>query len=138
MIRKYAPGDKPEIEHLYRDAKYPEPTLSYFEDKRYEPFVHSEEGKILGAIMVQDAFQNLSIKDLYVDKDFRRKGIGQKLIRYIERYARRENYKGLRVDANTENEQAHEFYKEMGFERVGKVRNYGVIGETQVFFWKRV
>ncbi len=59
------------------------------------------------------------ISDLYVEKEYRRKGIGSELIKYIEEQAKQRDVKKIRLIIWKENEPAMEFYRKNDFKIVG-------------------
>jgi ribosomal protein S18 acetylase RimI-like enzyme len=137
MIRKYKPTDRKKIIHLYRDALYLEPTLSCYKDKHYQAYVYEKNGEILGVIILEQDYLNLSIFNLYVDVDRRGESIGQSLVKFAEKLASRKKMDGIRVSTSVDNEQAQKFYLKLGFEDVGKVKNYSQRGQTDFIFWKK-
>jgi len=78
------------------------------------------ENKIVGSI---HAFKTVRIETtpfieigaLVVDKDFRGKGIGKKLVNTISQWTEMENISSLRVRCNTKRKEAHLFYLGTGF-----------------------
>lgn len=77
-------------------------------DKR-DVFVAVENGKVIGAIELNDN----EITALYVDSEKTRKGIGSKLIKFMEKYAREK--KGLKKMNICSTEFGLEFYKKQGY-----------------------
>lgn len=138
MIREYKDSDKEQIKHLYRDAEYPQPTLSKYDDPHYDPYVYEKDGKIIGVIVLENPYLNTNIYNLYVDKEHRGGGIGTELIKFAGEYARENDMHGIITHTAPENKRAQKFYKKLGFKKVGKVKNFDVKGETDVFFWKEV
>ncbi len=57
----------------------------------------------------------LTIDDLYVDKDYRRNGIGKEMMNYLIKYAKKNHYKRIQLHAEIENEKAHKLYKSLEF-----------------------
>ncbi|UCG37199.1 MAG: GNAT family N-acetyltransferase [Candidatus Bathyarchaeota archaeon] len=136
MMRKYAPGDREKIKHLYRDALFLEPTFSCYLDKHYKPFVYEEDGEIIGVIMLQQDYLMLDVFNLYVDSDHRRKGIGRILLSFAEEYARKKELHGVKVETSKDNKEAQDFYLKCGYRKVGEVKNYRVKDGISIFFWK--
>ncbi|HSH50432.1 MAG TPA: GNAT family N-acetyltransferase [Bacteroidales bacterium] len=52
---------------------------------------------------------------------WQRKGIGQKLIEFVERFAQENNYKSVRLDVTSANEKLIELYKKLGFSQTGDI-----------------
>ena len=68
-------------------------------------------GKIVGFLGVKDNI----IEMLFIDADYRGKGIGKKLVLYAI-----DNLSATKLDVNEQNPQAVEFYKHMGFKIIGR------------------
>lgn len=54
----------------------------------------------------------------YVDKNYRRKGIGSKLLFTLIEFAKKKNYKKIFLTTSSDQEAAVKFYDKMGFTRV--------------------
>ena len=63
--------------------------------------------------------KQLCIDAMGVDEKFRNKGIGFKLLEFVKKYAKDNEYTDLRLTVNEENENAVHLYEKVGF----KVRN---------------
>ncbi len=55
------------------------------------------------------------VMHLYVEKEYRGKGIGKQLLSLIENYFRKENCDSVWLDVFSPNINAHELYKKVGF-----------------------
>jgi GNAT superfamily N-acetyltransferase len=83
-------------------------------------FVIADGEKILGWI---HAFKTLRIESkpfveiggLVVDENYRRQGIGRKLVDHIKNWSLENNFKTVRVRCNSKRKEAHHFYVETGF-----------------------
>jgi GNAT superfamily N-acetyltransferase len=58
------------------------------------------------------------IGGLVVDNNHRRKGIGEKLMRKCEEWARKKGYQEIRLRSGGHRKEAHEFYKRIGYKNV--------------------
>lgn len=56
------------------------------------------------------------LENMFIDTEYRRKGIGKKLVEEARKIAMERGAKRLKVEASMKNEQAINFYKECGFE----------------------
>ena len=77
-------------------------------------FVAEDDGKIAGVITGRAYYNEVHIGDLIVGKDYRRDGVGSKLVAAVE-----EAYKGKgyeKIALTTFGFQAPEFYKKLGYE----------------------
>lgn len=77
--------------------------------------------KFSGKIVVCGGLKELSkdeglIKRFYVAKEFRGKGLAQKMLDKIKDFAKKKNYKTIMVDIFQNNERAKKFFQKQGFE----------------------
>lgn len=123
MIRKVEPTDYPRLMEIWESAVlhthdflkkedflyYKEHVPSYF------PYVtllgFEQEGCLVGFIGIAED----NIEMLFIDNDYRGKGIGKQLISYVMN-----DLHVTKVDVNEQNAQAVGFYKHMGFHVVTK------------------
>ena len=54
------------------------------------------------------------LKNIYVDKDYRRRGIGKELLKEFKAYCTERNIEEIRVTTNSKNTNAREFYESNG------------------------
>jgi ribosomal protein S18 acetylase RimI-like enzyme len=102
--------------------------------KCFNIFVKQNENIIGGAIIYQHK-DALYIDVLWCMEEYRRKGIGSKLIGMIEADAQHKSIKKLFVD--TYAFQAQEFYKKHGFNIIGCAPEY-LRGHDRIFMRKDV
>ena len=92
------------------------------------------------AILIETFNSSLFLYDLKVNKSFRRKGIGKKLIDYSYKYALNHNYPGLYTIAQDNNLDACLFYLSCGFEIGGlDTKTYEKTkqaGKYDIYFYK--
>ena len=81
------------------------------------------------------AFRILYVSTVFVDEEYRRKGIGRQLIREMEARAARMGVNTIRLD--TFNWQGKEFYEALGYRSVGHYDNRED-GYSEYFFLKRI
>lgn len=123
MIRKVEPTDYPRLMEIWESAVlhthdflkkedflyYKEHVPSYF------PYVtllgFEQEGCLVGFIGIAED----NIEMLFIDNDYRGKGIGKQLISHVMN-----DLHVTKVDVNEQNAQAVGFYKHMGFHVVTK------------------
>ncbi len=83
-----------------------------------------ENGNLIGGILVRKFDRpKLWIFFLIIDSDYRRQGIGSKLLRKIEELGSRD-HNFLFVDVSEDDVSANKFYSKLGFERNAKVKNW--------------
>lgn len=76
-------------------------------------FVAEDEGNIAGVITGRAYYNEVHIGDLIVGKDFRRSGIGSRLVRAVEDAYKDKGYE--KITLTTFGFQAPEFYKKLGY-----------------------
>ena len=95
-----------------------------------------EDGKLIAGLdACVTAFRILYVSTVFVDEEYRRKGIGAKLIREMEKRAAVLGVNTIRLD--TFNWQGKEFYEALGFECVGHYENAEEV-YSEYFFLKRM
>lgn len=75
--------------------------------------------KIIGSIGLLIKGTIGEIKRVYVSSDYRRKGIGTLLYNELEKIAKNMKIQELQLSAGINLENAHHFYKKMGYTRYG-------------------
>jgi ribosomal protein S18 acetylase RimI-like enzyme len=93
--------------------------------RKFEPFsiaLENEEGEIVGGIKGESFWGRLHIEMLWINQDYRKQGLGKKLIAMAEIVAKERKCKGIDLDTMTF--QAPGFYEKMGFRQVGELPNY--------------
>ena len=73
-----------------------------------------EENKVVGVLSAYIVFAEIYIDDLWVDKNFRSKGYGSKLLNYLESNYENEGFNNINLV--TSEFQAPDFYKKNGYE----------------------
>ncbi len=81
------------------------------------------------------AFRILYVSTVFVDEEFRRRGIGATLIREMEKRAARMGVNAIRLD--TFDWQGKEFYEALGYTSVGHY-DHKEDGFSEYFFLKRI
>ncbi len=77
-------------------------------------FAAEEDGKLAGVITGRAYYNEVHIGDLIVGKEFRRSGVGSKLVTAVEEAYKGKDYK--KIALTTFGFQAPEFYKKLGYE----------------------
>ena len=81
------------------------------------------------------AFRILYVSTVFVDEKYRRKGVGEKLIREMEKRAAAMGVNTIRLD--TFDWQGKEFYEALGYQSAGHYDN-AEDGYSEYFFLKRI
>lgn len=130
-IRKAILNDVPEIVPLMQQLGYPT-TVEQFnhrfnaiaENPCYHTLVVELDGKIIGmAGLCTGLFYEydgtyVRIVTFVVDTNYRRKGIGKKLLQEAESWAKKQGAIGISLNSGNRSERkdAHQFYISMGYE----------------------
>ncbi len=77
-------------------------------------FAAEDEGKITGIITGRAYYNEVHIGDLIIGKDYRRAGVGSRLVAAVEEAYRGRGYD--KIALTTFGFQAPEFYKKLGYE----------------------
>lgn len=94
------------------------------------------DGKLIAGLdACVTAFKILYVSTVFVDAEYRRKGIGTQLIYEMEKRAAAMGVNIIRLD--TFNWQGKEFYEALGYERVGHYKN-AEDNYSEYFFVKRI
>lgn len=95
-----------------------------------------EDGKLIAGLdACITAFKILYVSTLFVDEAYRRKGVGTRLIREMEKRAAVMGVNTIRLD--TFDWQGKDFYEAMGYRAVGSYNN-AEDGYSEYFFVKRI
>ena len=85
------------------------------------PFVATMDERIVGLACLRllpclcDPLPYAELTELVVDPDYRRKGVGRSLVKYIERKARAQGAVRLTLMTAWQNTGAHAFYQALGY-----------------------
>jgi ribosomal protein S18 acetylase RimI-like enzyme len=106
--------------------------------------VLKNEGRVVGAIfwnVVEEKHHGLTeIGDLWVDECFRRRGLGEKLLRTViedmEEFFRKQGFvlRKVLVTTGDDNEPAKKLYEKIGFEKAATIPDLFAKGETELIY----
>lgn len=120
-IRKITASDLKRVEEIENDSfpKTPYDTLTFIAYWTSYPdsFLVYDDGRIKGYIIF-DPYDG-HIISIAIDPQFRRRGIGRKLVSEVLKKAGK-----AYVEVRESNKEAIKFYKRLGFEKVDRVSNY--------------
>ena len=94
-----------------------------------------EDDKIIGGAIGSTYWDWLFVKLLWVDKAYRNKGIGNKIMNKVEKIAIKRSCIGIHLD--TFSFQAQKFYEKLGYEPFGIINNHP-IGHKRIFMKKEI
>jgi len=81
-------------------------------------------GFVIGIVDVERKALSAHILTIDVSPAYRRKGIGQLLLREIERIFREKGVEATHLEVREDNVAAINLYRKLGYENVGKLRSY--------------
>lgn len=125
-----------DLEGVYKietlSFKFAYPRLLFYDYLKKLFFVLEDEGKIIGYVMA-DEERNL-IVSIAVHPDYRRKGYGKMLMEHVLKFMKGK----VILQVRKSNEAAINFYKKLGFRRVGEIRKYYIDGEDAILMSKMI
>ncbi len=80
----------------------------------------------------EEVYSHIGVPSIWVEKDFRGRGIGNKLARRVHTVARKKGYRKLMFFAYSFNREKLEFYKKMGYEDMGVLKSHARIRDEFV------
>ena len=129
--------------HLYHSRQEASWFVKSFFDYHHIKIVKVEE-KVIGAAfwnVVEEKHHGLTeIGDLWIDEGFRRKGLGERLLRTViedmKRFFAKENYTFRRVLVTTgdNNEPAKKLYEKIGFRKSALLADLFAKGENELVY----
>ena len=112
LVKQLAKYEKAEEEMWLSENDY----LQYFDESHFETIVAEINGRICGMMLYYPTFSTwkgpmLHLEDFIIDKDYRRHGIGKKLMSAFLSIAKEQKVKLVRWEVLDWNTPAIEFYK---------------------------
>lgn len=95
------------------------------------------ESEIVGYISYWNVLGQGEIHDVVVSEDFRRRGLGRKLVNHILRKGRHEGICDFTLEVRSRNEVAIKLYEEFGFRSEGIRKGYYDDADDAVIMWRR-
>jgi ribosomal protein S18 acetylase RimI-like enzyme len=87
-----------------------------------EIYVVENNGKIIGWLRYNLFWDNIPFMNmLYFIKEYRKMGIGTKLLKYWENEMKQKGYKNV-LTTTLSNEEAQHFYRKMGYKEIGGLK----------------
>jgi ribosomal protein S18 acetylase RimI-like enzyme len=130
----------PDLYHSRQEASW---FVKSFFDYHHIKIVKDEE-KVIGAAfwnVVEEKHHGLTeIGDLWIDEGFRRRGLGEKLLRTViedmKRFFAKENYalRKVLVTTGDNNEQAKKLYEKIGFRKLALLADLFAKGENELVY----
>jgi ribosomal protein S18 acetylase RimI-like enzyme len=66
--------------------------------------------------------EQMFLSKIYVQREFRKQGIGSKIIQFIENHSKKNNISKINLRVNKNNAQAIQFYETIGFIKIGEIQ----------------
>ena len=121
---------------FYKQKSDPDAARSFLAERLINKesviFMAFENDRAVGFTQLYKTFSSVSmapvfiLNDLFVDKDSRKKGVGEKLLEHAKVYCIEKKYKGLALETATDNP-AQKLYERLGWEKDSHCFHY---------FWK--
>jgi ribosomal protein S18 acetylase RimI-like enzyme len=137
LIRIYS---SPDLYHNREEASWF--VKSFFDYHHIK--VMRNEGRVIGAIfwnVVEEKHHGLAeIGDFWIDKDSRRKGLGERLLRTVIKDMKqffekdKHTFRKVLVTTGEDNEPAKNLYEKVGFQRSAAVADLFGQGETELVY----
>ena len=123
-------NDSPELKYIY----------SHFHRQRGKFWVVEDKNKIIGCMGYLPSKKNeIEIHKLYIDQNFRRKGLAKHLVQKVEDIAIRENKSKVTLWTDTRFKEAHKMYLKMDYEKSKNTRRlYDISGTVEYNFVKNL
>ena len=93
--------------------------------------------EIVGYILYWNVLGQGEIHDVVVSEDFRRRGLGRKLVNHMLRTGRHEGICDFTLEVRSRNEAAIKLYEEFGFRSEGIRKGYYDNADDAVIMWRR-
>jgi len=96
----------------------------------------NENGEGIGGVLAGIGYWNgLEVRILWVKENYRKKGLGTKILKYAEKIAKE---KGAVISMlDTFDFQAKEFYLKNGYEPIGEIKDFPK-GHRRIYFQKKL
>jgi len=117
-----------ELNNLFENNNTLEDMKKYFEQNNHEiiciAYLNNIAVGYCTGIIIKSIcykYKRLEIEALFVKEEYRQKGIGNALIKFIEKEALSKNIKHLHIQTNGENIKTIKFYENLGYNKTGEI-----------------
>ncbi|WAH38127.1 arsinothricin resistance N-acetyltransferase ArsN1 family A [Alicyclobacillus dauci] len=132
ILTIYNQGIEDRIATLEVDQKDMDYMTNWFENHngRYRVFVAETDGEVVGWASLHPyshrcAYAGVGELSVYIRRDWRGKGVGQKLLTALEAFAKENDFHKLILGTFPFNQNGQGLYHKMGFYEVGTFKNQG-------------
>ena len=127
-----------EIEILSYEMPWPKEmfVLDYLFDGKAHYYTAKWMRKIVGFVGIWNEDSKFHIVNIAVHPDYRKKGIGSKLMQFVISLARQSHKKEIYLEVRKSNKVAQKLYKKFGFNVVDTIEKYYTNGEDGLIMRK--
>lgn len=123
MIRKINDNDYSKLAQYYEEFNVN--NVDIFESSPFiNIYVYEENGSVVGFINYSIMYDRTELNYIYVEKEYRKKGIASELMDYFISDAKKNNCKNITLEVAENNFSGIELYKKYDFKEVAKRKNY--------------
>jgi len=127
---------KTEIEHGLGWRWTEEKVKGSIRDKATNVVVAREAGTLVGFGIMQYRNDNANLDLMAVKLEYRRRGVGTKIVKWLEEVAKTAGVFKVYVQARDQNEEAQIFYSSLGYYVLDKVAGYYQLKEDAFVFFR--
>ncbi len=95
--------------------------ISKQKEKKAEYFIVFLRNQPVGHVFINydnKGYLYTILEDIYVKKQFRKKGIAKKIVFFAERHLKQRGQKEIGLEADIENKWLNKFYEDLGYKRI--------------------
>jgi ribosomal protein S18 acetylase RimI-like enzyme len=121
----YSPTNKPEHVLFYSSKHYADDViLKELSNPKLVTFIaRDKNGKFAGYVSLslksEEANSLVEVRRLYFYKEYHGSGMAKHMLEYVEKFAKKNGFEGLKLFVWSKNFRAIAFYEKSGFENVG-------------------
>ena len=151
QIRKVLPEDISALKKVLQSIELFPPEMleemisDYFNDPNTQTiwFTATEQGQPISIGFCAPEKLTVGTFNLYaigVKKSYQGKGIGSKMMTYIENYLQQKGHRILIVDTSgtADFELTRQFYEKLGYAKEAVIRDFWDVGDDKVTYWKKL
>ena len=102
-----------------------------------EFYLYEDKG-IIGVKKDFPGYKHLELFWISVKAKYQNRGIGKKLIKFVESYAKKHNYRAVYLYTHPIHKKAIKLYKKIGYKKINEFPNYYSNGDRSLLFGKKL